>query len=59
MERTYMRSNFQKLKCNVTITLPVSVVAELDNIVDKENSRNKIVNEAIKKHLNNKYNAKL
>lgn len=54
-----MKTNFQNLKCNVTITLPINVVAELENISDRENSRNKIVNDAIKNYLFSKYKIKI
>lgn len=51
-----MKTKMHKLKCNVTITLPINVLAELDCIMDKDNSRNKIVNDAIVNWLEEKYN---
>ena len=50
-----MKEHLHNLKCNVTITLPINVLAELDNISDKGVSRNKIVNDAILNYLELKY----
>lgn len=54
-----MEQNLYNMKCNVTITLPINVLAGLDELVKKGTSRNKIVNEAIENWLQNKYNIKL
>ena len=51
-----MKNSLHNLQCNVTITLPINVIAEIDNLSDKENSRNKIVNTAIVSYLQSKYN---
>ena len=51
-----MQEHLKKMKCNVTITIPVWVLSELDNISDKDVSRNKIVNDAIVNYLKSKYN---
>ena len=54
-----MQEHLKKMKCNVTITIPVCVLSELDNISDKDISRNKIVNDAIVNYLKSKYNVHL
>ncbi len=53
-----MEQKFQNLKCNVTITLPINVISKLDQLSNKERSRNKIVNDAILNWLQNRYQVK-
>jgi len=51
-----MEQSLCNLKCNITIAVPVKVMTRLDSIVDRKNSRNKIVNEAILHWLLQQYN---
>ena len=50
-----MRENVNKMKCNITVSIHVNVLSELDNITNKDLSRNKLVNEAILNYLKQKY----
>ena len=46
-----MQEHLKKMKCNVTITIPVWVLSELDNISDTERSNKENYNTIMRSNL--------